>query len=479
MKQAGAHRRISSAHHTPPSLKFPKGFLWGAAASSHQVEGHNHNSWTEWENLPGKIADGSRSGMACDHYRRFEADCDDLKRLNHTTHRLSLEWSRLEPEPGRWDGREFEHYRKVLAALGKRGIEPMVTLHHFTNPVWFERLGAFSHDESPDMFARFAAQAAQELGAPVKLWCTINEPVIYAYFGYLSGLWPPGERDFGRTVLVLRHLLSAHALAYRALHGELGRTIKVGIAKHMRIFDPWNPRHPGDRSAARLNDFMFNRAVLIALTSGRLRPPLALRRTDPALAGTLDFIGVNYYSRELVRFRPHRPGDLFSELRTKADAPHNSLGWEIYPEGLLRVLTYCQRFGLPLYVTENGIPTENDAARVQFIAGHLKEVHRAIKHGVDVRGYYYWSALDNFEWAEGYTARFGLIDVNFKTQKRTIRESGRFLADVALCNALSLSPFPEKEDTKYTKRTKGTKGKKKGKTTGEKVRKKTSRNNQA
>jgi beta-glucosidase len=453
---------MEPAHpHSSPDLKFPKGFLWGAAASSHQVEGGNHNSWTEWENVPGKIADRSHSGAACDHYRRFEADFDDLKLLNHTTHRLSLEWSRLEPEPGRWNGREFEHYRRVLAALGIRGIEPMVTLHHFTNPVWFERMGAFTHPESPEIFTRYAARVAKELDAPVRLWCTINEPVIYAYFGYLTGLWPPGEKDFGRTVLVLRHLLSAHALAYHVLHRELGRKIEVGIAKHFRIFDPWNSRHPGDRSAARLNDFMFNRAFLIALTSGRLRPPLALRSTDPSLAGTLDFIGVNYYSRELVRFRPLRPGDLFSEFRTKPDAPHNSLGWEIYPEGLFRVLVSCRRFGLPLYITENGTTVADDAIRVQFIAEHLKAVHRAIEHGADVRGNYYWSALDNFEWAEGYTARFGLIDVDFKTQKRTIRESGRFLAEVAKRNALSLLPLPQKKDTKG----------KKGKTARDKVRK--------
>jgi beta-glucosidase len=436
----------------PTLLRFPKHFLWGTAAAAHQVEGNNHNSWTEWEKLPGKIVDGSRSGAACDHYRRYEKDFDDLKRLNHNTYRLSVEWSRLEPEPGKWNGRELDHYRSVLAALAKRGIEPMVTLHHFTNPVWFERMGAFEHDESPEIFARFAAKAAEELGRGVRLWCTINEPVVYAYEGYLSGIWPPGQSDFGLAVQVLRRLLRAHVLAYESLHRLLGPTVSVGIAKHFRIFDPFRPGHPGDRLAARINDFAFNKAFLIALSRGVLYPPLGARKRVRRYENTLDFIGVNYYTREMVRFDRRRGGAMFSELLTKPGAPRNSLGWEIYPVGLFRILSYCSRFGLPIYVTENGTTAADDAARREFIAAHLEAVHRAIRSGADVRGYYYWSNLDNFEWAEGYTARFGLIDVNYKTQNRTIRESGRFLAEVARRNALAYPIFYTPRRTRSARR---------------------------
>ncbi len=437
----------------PTLLRFPKGFLWGAATSAHQVEGGNNNSWTDWENVPGHIADGSRSGKACDHYRRFEKDFDDLKRLGHNTHRLSIEWSRLEPRPGEWNQKEFEHYRKVLGALKKRGLEPMVTLHHFTNPIWFEKMGAFSHPEAPAIFNRFATRAAEEIGEGIKLWCTINEPVIYAHFGYLDGTWPPGKSDFGLASRVLGNMLEAHTLAYRSLHRLLGPDIMAGVAMHFRLFDPLRPRNVADRFSAGVLDFFLNRSFLIALARGVLYPPLGVRKRVRRGAGAVDFIGVNYYTREMVRFNPRRPDALFAQMLRRPGAKRNSLGWEIYPQGLYRVLTYCSRFGLPLYVTENGTTELDDADRTSYIASHLEATHRAISAGADVRGYYYWSALDNFEWAEGYTGRFGLIGVDFKTQKRTIRGSARFLAEVARKNALPWPP-PSRGTTKNTKNTK-------------------------
>ncbi|MBN2351713.1 MAG: glycoside hydrolase family 1 protein [Spirochaetales bacterium] len=441
-------------------LRFPAGFLWGAAASSHQVEGGNYNNWTEWESVPGHIADGSKSGKACDHYRRFEKDFDDLKRLGYNTHRLSIEWSRLEPRPGEWNEKEFGHYRRVLGALKKRGLKPMVTLHHFTNPIWFERMGAFAHPEAPAIFERFAVRAAEELGNGIKLWCTINEPVIYSHFGYLDGIWPPGKNDFGLASRVLRGMIEAHLLAYRALHRLLGPDIMAGVAMHFRLFDPLRPGNAADRFSAGVLDFFLNRSFLIALVKGVLYPPLGVRKRLRRGAGAVDFIGVNYYTREMVRFNPRRGDALFAEMSTRPGAKSNSLGWEIYPQGLYRVLAYCSRFGLPLYVTENGTTEIDDADRTAFIASHLEAAHRAVRAGADVRGYYYWSALDNFEWAEGYTARFGLIGVDFKTQKRTIRGSARFLAKVARQNALPW-PQPSRGTTKNTKgekRTRSTQG---------------------
>jgi beta-glucosidase len=420
------------------TLAFPKGFLWGTASAAHQVEGKNSNSWTEWEKQPGRIADGKRSGRACDHYNRFDRDFANLQRLHNNTHRLSLEWSRLEPKSGKWNDKEFAHYRRVLSSLKKRGLEPMLTLHHFTNPLWFEALGAFAHPESPEIFERFTLRAAEELGGPVRLWCTINEPVVYTHHSYMLGIWPPGRTDARLAFRVLGNLLRAHARAYRALHKVLGDGIQVGIAKHFRVFDPARPLHPGDRLMAKNMDFMFNRLAILALARGVVYPPLALWSHDRSLAGTLDFIGVNYYSREFVRFRPHRPDLLFGEFVRKSGLARNSLDWEIYPHGLYRILRYCARFGLPVYITENGIATEDDAQRTAYIASHLAAAHQAIADGVDVRGYYYWSNLDNFEWEEGYTARFGLYGVDFKTRKRALRESGRRYAEIAGRNTLAI-----------------------------------------
>jgi len=438
LKKAGTQRKAKARPRPQAVNSFPKGFLWGTATSAHQVEGFNHNSWSEWEKLPGKIVDGTVSGPACEQYKRFARDIADLKRLNTTSYRFSLEWSRLEPEPGRWDDKEFAHYARVLAELKKNSLVPMVTLHHFTNPLWFEEMGGFANPSSISLFGRFAREVAQRLGSGVRLWCTINEPVIYTYFGYITGKWPPGKMSLklGRRVFI--NLLFAHAAAYKSLHQILGPAIQVGIAKHFRIFDPLRPTNPFDRYVSQLYDRIFNLSFCQALLEGLIPWPLARNKRIPELAGTLDFLGINYYSREMVRFRPTRPESLFAEYSSKLVAPKNSLGWEIYPEGLYRVVKRCSAWGIPLYITENGTSVRDDRVRQAFIINHLRELQRAILEGADVRGYYYWSSLDNFEWTEGYTAKFGLYAVDFKTQKRTLRPSGKFFSQIAKNNGLVL-----------------------------------------
>ncbi|MBN1798835.1 MAG: glycoside hydrolase family 1 protein [Spirochaetales bacterium] len=412
-------------------LNFPPDFLWGTAASSHQVEGNNNNNdWWEWEQQ-GKINDGSVSGPACDHYNRFDEDFAALRRQHHNTHRLSIEWSRIEPEQGRWNKQAVKHYKAVLASLKSKGLKPMLTLHHFTNPLWLSRQGGWEQPQVVRFFKRYARFVAEELGEGIELWITINEPVVYAFESYIAGIWPPGKRDFKAAMRVLKHMLLAHAEAYHAIHSVLTDGCKVSFAKHYRIFDPFCGCSIFDRTMAYVIDFIFNRHFTKACIGGTIYPPVALFKQVPRLKNTLDYIGINYYSREMIRFTPFKPGSDFFTLITRPGAPVNFLGWEIYPYGLFRLLRKQKKYKKAIYITENGIATENDEERGRFIIEHLKQMHCAITGGIDVRGYYYWSCLDNFEWAEGFTPRFGLTHVDYKTQKRTLRGSGKLYAEIA------------------------------------------------
>ncbi|MCR4401343.1 MAG: glycoside hydrolase family 1 protein [Firmicutes bacterium] len=413
---------------------FPKGFLWGAATSSHQVEGNNvNNDWWDWEQLPGKVARGDKSGDACDHYNRYKRDFEIARDLGHNAHRLSLEWSRIEPDEGRFDRGAIEHYREVLGTLRSFGMATMVTLHHFTNPRWLAAKGGWALAEVVDLFERYSRHVAEQLGELVDFWITVNEPMVYATHGYLLGWWPPEKRSIVLAFRVAKNLARAHGRAYHAIHdvlGARGRTPAVGIAKNMMIFDPKNPGNKLDGVVARKLDRIFNTSFLDALTTGVMDFPLVTRESDRGIAGTQDFIGVNYYSRTLASFSFCKPRTLFMDMSVKEDAEKNSLGWEIYPEGLYRILMRVKGYGLPVYITENGICTDDDRQRERFILLHLREAARAIADGVDVCGYFHWSLMDNFEWKEGFTPRFGLVGVDYKTQKRTIRPSARLYSEV-------------------------------------------------
>ena len=413
---------------------FPEEFLWGAATSSHQVEGNNvNNDWWDWEQLPGKIAHGDKSGDACDQYNRYRQDFAMARDLGHNAHRLSLEWSRIEPAEGRFERGAIEHYRDVLGTLKSFGMATMVTLHHFTNPRWLAAKGGWARPEVVGLFERYSRHVAEQLGDLVDFWVTINEPMVYATHGFLFGLWPPEKKSIVLAFRVAKNLAKAHSRAYHAIHevlGARGRRPMVGIAKNMMVFDPKNPASRLDRMVAEKLDRIFNRAFLDALATGVVAFPVVLRETDPKVAKTQDFIGVNYYSRTLAAFCLRKPQMLFMDVSVKEDAEKNSLGWEVYPEGIYRILMSVKEYGLPVYITENGIATTDDRQRERFIVAHLREVARAIADGADVRGYFHWSLIDNFEWKEGFTPRFGLVAVDYKTQARTIRPSARLYSEV-------------------------------------------------
>jgi beta-glucosidase len=412
------------------ALLFPDQFLWGTATASHQVEGNNtNNDWWEWEQK-GRILDGSRSGLACDHYRLYREDFDLLAALHQNAHRLSLEWSRIEPTPGFFDPDAIAHYRDVLEYLRRLGIEPVVTLHHFTNPRWLSAKGGWETAEVVDAFGRYVARAVDAFGDLVRYWVTINEPVVYATKGYFEAVWPPGKRSLRRLTRVLHNMILGHARAARLIREHSPRTdVQIGVAHHLRVFDPYRPILPFDHFVARTGEALFNRAVLLSMLDGHFQFPFG-RGAIPEGQDTLDFIGLNYYSRDMATFDLRHPRSYFGSFFAHPNRPKTAAGWEIYPEGIYRVLKFLARFNKPILITENGVADERDELRPAFLITHLQQIHRAMQEGVKVQGYLHWSALDNFEWSEGRRLRFGLIHVDYDTLKRTVKPSGELYARI-------------------------------------------------
>jgi beta-glucosidase len=431
-----------AAHITPApgihsdNFHFPKGFLWGASTSSHQVEGNNTgNDWWAWEQA-GKVAEPS--GAACDHYRRFEGDFELARSLNHNAHRFSLEWSRIEPEEGRFSEEALRHYSDVIDALLERGIEPVMTAHHYTLPLWLAEEGGWESPKIEDYFSRYIEKVADAYGSRVRWWITLNEPVVHTFKSYIIGQWPPGKESYPSAFKVVRHMMRAHVKAYHVIHDRRADAM-VSVAKHALSLTPCDPRSWTDKLSVKVRAYLFNHMFYDALHSGALRVPgLFWERLQSGR--TLDFIGLNYYTRDFVRNTgftiPGLIGNLCTLDQHRMISKRNSLGWEVYPEGLAEFLHTFARYKLPILITENGVPADRDDDRWTFIFMHLWQVARAIADGVDVVGYMHWSLLDNYEWADGYRARFGLIGVDYATQERTVRDSARRMAGIIERNEL-------------------------------------------
>lgn len=420
-------------------LRFPEDFRWGTATAAHQVEGDPADSdWWAWEQIPGKVRDGTNAGRACEWWAgRYVEDFDLAQAMGQNALRLSVDWSRIEPREGEWDGQAIARYREMLSALRQRGIEPMVTLFHFVSPQWLIRKGGWKDEAVVRYFERFAAKAVESFGDLVDLWCTINEPNVYGTYSYLLGLWPPEEHSLQTTLRVIRHQLIAHGFAYRAIH-RVQPQARVGLAQHLRVFDAFRPDSALDRWAARLQDSLFNELVLRPPVDGILPFPLGTNSKVPELADSQDYIGLNYYSRDMVTFDLSQPGLLFTRRFPMPGAEFSMEGWgEIYPEGLYRLLKRLQRYGKPIYVTETGVPDNDDSKRPRFLVTHLTAIHRALTEGVPVKGIYFWSLIDNFEWKEGFSARFGLIGLDLQTGQRTLKESGKLYGEISRRSAIT------------------------------------------
>lgn len=423
----------------PSAIRFPPDFLWGVAAAAHQVDGGTtNNNWSRWETLTGpdgkpRIADGHKAGLACDHWNRWPEDIGLIQALGVRAYRFSLEWSRLEPSPGVWDEAAIAHYHALIDALRAAGLEPMVTLHHFTHPLWFEDLGSFEKEENLAHFVRFSERMFREYGAKVRLWCTINEPAVFATQGWFGGIFPPGKKDPQLTGVVLCNLVLAHARVYRALKAlPGGAEAEIGLVKNLFQFDPLRRWHLGDLLISRALDRVFNGAILDALHTGHFRlviPGLiSVERRMVEAAASLDFAGLNYYSRFHVKFKLD-PAEPFTMVQRSQDV-QTDMPYPIYPEGFHRALVRLGALRAPLYVTENGIADAADDRRATFIQRYLYAMQRAMADGVPVRGYFYWSLMDNFEWAEGWHMKFGLYEMNPETRERRLRDGSKAYVEI-------------------------------------------------
>ena len=394
------------------ALTFPSDFRWGTATAAHQVEGHLVNNWTHHEQRNNLV----QSGAACDHWNRWQEDFQLISELGLNSYRFSVEWSRIEPTEGTWNNDALAVYSNMVDDLLERGIRPVVTLHHFSHPQWWEAKGGFADRANAPHFVRYCERVFEVLSDRVETWVTINEPTVFSSMGYTLGMFPPGRRSLRATLRVMRNLLLAHADVYLALK-KIRPEVRIGIAKNVTLFDPKNRWSPIDWPLARLLEWFWNGAWRSGVENGRM-----FFWDVSAAKGTLDFVGLNYYTHVLVG--PASVSLLKMKFPKRAHEVATEFGYPMYAEGLRRALDWLAPLGLPIEITENGVADANDTLRTEHLKRHLWVLSQAIQDGHDVRSYHHWSLMDNFEWAEGYSMRFGLHHVDFETQERTLRPSG-------------------------------------------------------
>lgn len=412
---------------------FPRGFFWGAASSAHQVEGNDvHSDWWPWE-LAGKTKSGDVSGLATDHYNRFEEDMDRLVDLNLDTYRFSLNWARLFPnDPDTPDEAAVARYDEFFAAMKARNIRPMVTLLHFTSPQWVTNADRWGSGEAIEDFRKFAAFCATRWGKDVDWWVTVNEPDVYAFHGWLRGIFPPGKLDPALSFRVFTNFMKAHAEAYHTIKqldtidadGD-GKASQIGIAQLIVPVEAFSAFNLAEQSLAYVVAHFINSFWLRSNRTGIFDPEVpgffGPFESYSRFKNTLDFIGINYYSRQIVRIDL---GGIF--WGTPPEAPYVSqLGIEIYPPGLTDSLLTVVPFRIPIMITENGIADATDKDRAQYIVSHLSVLtdFMRVRPDVPILGYIHWSLTDNYEWENGFAPRFGLYEVNYATQERTKRPS--------------------------------------------------------
>ncbi|RDI99038.1 glycoside hydrolase family 1 protein [Dyella solisilvae] len=460
------------------AMIFPKGFLWGVAIAGQQAESVPASDWTKFETEvfrdhrfaqgnqigatpPGDIHDFGRWPEQVRTHKagfdlHYDADIDAAARLGLNAFRVSIEWARLFPRAGMTepDPEAIAYYHRIFAAMKSHGIEPVVTLFHYVSPAWFFEADAkgkrgWERADALDLWKTYVDAVAQNFIPEVRIWCTLNEPMVYLYDGYVIGSYPPGEKrgDFAGTRDVYAALLRAHVEAYRTLHrvaSTLGAPVSVGLTQNLEVFEPYNRFSPLDRGLAWVVDKAWNWDFLDAVANGHMR----ITTTDidlpiEDLAGTEDYVGVNYYSRNYVRGdwrHPFAP-DVGNVAPDQPGEEHNDLGWPSYPRGFYEMLTKVgKRYSKPVMILENGTAdrADDDQARQRYLVAHVREAWLAQRDGVDIRSYIHWSLVDNFEWDEGFDARFGLIAVDYDHDfRRTPRPSAALYGDIAHANGLS------------------------------------------
>jgi len=406
-------------------LKFPGNFLWGTATSPTQVEGHVANEWTDYV-----ASDGNHCRVACNHYHRYAEDVAWMAELGVNAYRMGIEWSRLQAAPfAPLNPTELDRYVDLLDRLKAAGITPMVVLHHFSNPPWITSTGGWLNPATIPAFEDYVTRLVTALKERVWLWNTFNEPDTYASLTYLLGGFPPFHKwRLWSYRKVIRHMAAAHVRASEVIRraGNSGRTPEIGIAKNWTFFGPLEPHAWWDRLLAAISHRTFNHFVLDAFLSGQRRA-----------AST--FLGVNYYG--LARFKNFEPmvpaGGARPEQLAELGVVCDDM-FERHPGGLGTVLRdFHRRYGLPLYITEHGAASRDENFRIRDLTEHLRELHGAISGGVDVRGFFYWSLLDNFEWQFGYSKKFGLLEVDFSDERlpRKMTRVGEFYREICRTGA--------------------------------------------
>lgn len=445
-------------------ISFPADFIWGCASSSYQVEGawnedgKGPSIWDTFVHTPGKIANGETGDVTVDHYHRYREDVALIKELGLNAYRFSASWPRILPNgTGNINQAGLDFYDRLVDELLRNKIEPYLCLFHWDLPQALQEKGGWSNRETASVFAEYASLLVEHLSDRVKVWITHNEPWVAAMAGYMAGEHAPGLKDPILGFKALHHIFLSHGLAAEAIRASAKQPVRVGITLNL------NPIHPAtgskrDREAAKRMDTFLNRLQLEPFLKGtsplqeevlvRTFTKGVIKSGDFKKMHNLDLLGVNYYTRTVAKYDPKFP--IISATQVHPQGNEYSGMWEIYPEGIYEILTRIWKEYQPhceLMVTENGIPVPDgldldcrvrDERRIRFLRNHLAQLQRAIKEGVPVKGYFHWSLMDNFEWALGYTPRFGLIYVDYKTQKRTIKDSGHWFAKVIQADGFEL-----------------------------------------
>ncbi len=411
--------------------KFPDNFLWGTATASYQIEGGITNDWS---------TSSLDAGKAANSYEKYHEDAKIAKSLKNNSYRLSIEWARIEPEPNKFDLKAVEHYRKVLINLREQGLTPLVTLHHFTNPVWIAKMGGWENEKVIAEFVNYVRFIVEKLQDLVDIWITVNEPNVYAFKAYDEGSFPPYKKDRKSALRVMANLIKAHGKAYRVIHQidkiSVDKNIQnpmVGFAQHIALFEPHNWINPIDQIMTYFVNRVFNNAFWQTIDTGEVKINIpgvdgVNEAFDPDLKDSMDFVAFNYYTRWFIYSDGSQKANQNVEL--------TDMGWEIYPEGMLTAIKMANKYAvkrnLPIYITENGIDDEKDTKRAFYLVSHIEKIAEAIKQGINVKGYMYWSLIDNYEWADKFRPKFGLMSID-----RKIRPSAQIYKEICENNGIT------------------------------------------
>jgi len=401
-------------------IKFPKGFLWGTSTSAYQIEGGITNDWSEWEKSEARSKKLKKNGKnpadyicgnGCSSYNRYKEDLDLAVSLNTNSIRIGIEWARIQPDKDVWDVEAINHYRDILREAKKRNLKTAVTLWHWTNPTWVTDEGGWAKKCAIEYYLGYVDFVIENLGGEIDYWITLNEPLIHVFNGYIRGIFPPAKNNIFKAFKAFNNLAEAHKRAYEKIHNYFPDAM-VGITALINDFEPARPWLIPEKILANIFHYFWNHKFL------------------KKIKNDMDYAGLDYYFHDRIVWYP--------PFRKNLNKKTTDLGWEIYPQGMYRAIKYLSGFNKPIIIMENGLADSADSRRAEFIKEHLSYVHKAIAEGADVRGYFHWSLLDNFEWALGWSPKFGLFAVDRSTFARTKRASADVYAEICKNNKVDI-----------------------------------------